>query len=82
MKQCNKQVVTGKKTNKLANKNKSKTILKTVARWDTKGVIVTQVRPTDSAIGYREKKCKSEPRKLTSFSSHPGTAYIELKTTY
>ena len=56
MKQCNKQVVTGKKTNKLANKNKSKTILKTVARWDTKGVIVTQVRPTDSAINYRGKK--------------------------
>ena len=28
------------------------------------------------------KKSKSEPRKLTSFSSHTGAAYIELKTTY
>ena len=60
MKQRNKQVVKGKtnkQTNKHANKNKSsKTILETVARWDTKGVIVTQVRPTDSAINYRGKK--------------------------
>ena len=31
-------------------------MLKTVARWDTKGIIVTQVRPTDSAINYRGKK--------------------------
>ena len=28
------------------------------------------------------KKSKSEPRKLTIFSSHTGAAYIELKTTY
>ena len=35
---------------------KSKTILKTVGRWDTKAVIVTQVRPTDSAINYQKKK--------------------------
>ena len=27
-----------------------------VARWDTKGIIVTQVRSTDSAINYRGKK--------------------------
>ena len=47
----NKQVVIGKKkTNKQIIKNNSKTI----GRWDTKGVIVTQVRPTDSAINYRE----------------------------
>ena len=53
----NKQVVIGKK-NKHANK-KSKTILKTVGRWDTKAVIVTQVRPTDSAINYQKKKIKT-----------------------
>ena len=55
----NKQVVIGKKTNKQIIKNNSKT----VGRWDTKGVIVIQVGPTDSAINYREKKCKSKPRK-------------------
>ena len=37
---------------------KSKTILKTVGRWDTKAVIVTQVRPTDSKINYQERKKK------------------------
>ena len=47
----NKQLVIGKKTNKQIIKNNSKTI----GRWDTKGFIVIQVRPTDSAINYREK---------------------------
>ena len=55
----NKQVVIGKKPNKQIIKNNSKTI----GRWDTKGVIVIQVGPTDSAINYRGKKCKSKPRK-------------------
>ena len=49
-------MVIGKK-NKHANK-KSKTILKTVGRWDTKAVIVTQVRPTNSAINYQKRKKK------------------------
>ena len=75
----NKQVVIGKK-NKHANK-KSKTILKTVGRWDTKAVIVTQVRPTDSAINYQKKKNQNHEN-LPVFSSHPGAAYIELTTTY
>ena len=57
----NKQVVIGKKTNKHANK-KSKTILKTVGRWDTKAVIVTQVRPTDSKINFQKKKRKSKSK--------------------
>ena len=47
-------MVIGKK-NKHANK-KSKTILKTVGRWDTKAVIVTQVRPTDSKVNFQKKK--------------------------
>ena len=55
----NKKVVIGKKTNKQIIKNNSTT----VGRWDTKGVIVIQVGPTDSAINYREKKCKSKSRK-------------------
>ena len=38
---------------------KSKTILKTVGQWDTKAVIVTQVRPTDSAINYQKQKKKA-----------------------
>ena len=37
---------------------KSKTILKTVGQWDTKAVIVTQVRPTNSAINYQKRKKK------------------------
>ena len=52
-------MVIGKK--KHANKE-SKTILKTVGQWDTKPVIVTQVRPTNSAINYqKKKKSKSKP---------------------
>ena len=51
-------MVIGKK-NKHAYK-KSKTILKTVGRWDMKAVIVTQVRPTDSAINYQKKKKKEK----------------------
>ena len=47
-------MIIGKK-NKHANK-KSKTILKTVGRWDTKAVIVTQVRPTDSKVNFQKKK--------------------------
>ena len=85
MKQRNKQVVKGKtnkQTSMQTKKKSSKTILETVGRWDTKDVTVTQVRPTDSAINYREKKSKSEPRKLTSCSSHPGAAHVELNTTY
>ena len=53
-------MVIGKK-NKHANK-KSKTILKTVGRWDTKAVIVTKVRPTDSTINYQKKKRKSKSK--------------------
>ena len=49
-------MVIGKKTN--MQTKKSKTILKTVGQWDTKAVIVTQVRPTDSAINYQKKKKK------------------------
>ena len=59
MKQRNKQVVKGKtnkQTSMQTKKKSSKTILETVGRWDTKDVTVTQVRPTDSAINYREKK--------------------------
>ena len=59
MKQRNKQVVKGKKnkqTSMQTKKKSSKTILETVGRWDTKDVTVTQVRPTDFAINYREKK--------------------------
>ena len=51
-------MVIGKK-NKHANK-KSKTILKTVGRWDTKAVIVTQVRPTDSKVNFPKKKEKKQ----------------------
>ena len=50
-------MVIEKKKNKHANK-KSKTILKTVGRWDTKAVIVTQVRPTDSKVNFQKKKRK------------------------
>ena len=32
--------------------------MKTVGQWDTKAVIVTQVRPTNSAINYQKKKKK------------------------
>ena len=41
-----------------------KTILKTVGQWDTKAVIVTQVRPTDSKVNFqkkKERKSKSKP---------------------
>ena len=47
-------MVIGKKTN--MQTKKSKTILKTVGQWDTKAVIVTQVRPTNFAINYQKKK--------------------------
>ena len=59
----NKQVVIGKKTNKQILKNNSKT----VGRWDTKGVIVIQVGPTDSAINYREKKMQIKTKKINQF---------------
>ena len=72
----NKQVVIGKKTNKHTNK-KSKTILKTVGRWGTKAVIVTQVRPTDSAINYqkREKKQIKTMKIYQFFLSSRGCLY-------
>ena len=34
-------------------------MLKTVGRWDTKAVIVTQVRPTNSTINLKKKKEKA-----------------------
>ena len=59
-------MVIEKNTNTHANK-KSRTIIKTVGRWDTKGAIATQVRPTDSAINYQEKKANQNHENLPVF---------------
>ena len=48
----NKQVVTGKKQTRKQQQN-VKNGIKEVGRRDAKGVLVTPVRPTDSAINYR-----------------------------
>ena len=46
-----------------------------VARWDTKGIIVTQVRPTDSAINYEEKKQIRTKKINQFFLSYRGSLY-------
>ena len=55
-------MVIGKKKQTNMQTKKSKTILKTVGRWDTKAVIVTQVRPTDSKVNFQKKKRKSKSK--------------------
>ena len=69
-------MVIGKKTN--MQTKKSKTILKTVGRWDTKAVIVTQVRPTNSTINYQKKKKKKQIKTMKiyqTFLSSRGCLY-------
>ena len=59
--------------------------MKTVGRWDTKAVIVTQVRPTDSKVNFQQKKrekANQNHENLPVFPLIQGAAYVELKTTY
>ena len=46
-----------------------------VGRWDTKAVIVTQVRPTDSAINYQKKKQIKTMKIYQFFLSSRGCLY-------
>ena len=85
MKQRNKQVVKGK-TNKQTSMQTKKKIIKNNIRNGRSVGHERRYCYTSQADRFCDKlsrkKSKSEPRKLTSCSSHPGAAHVELNTTY